>query len=165
MRAIEPFLESFRFTNFGVNLVTSDMTDEDALKRARGGEGASLSWTLGHLCFYRCRVLQALGSDRPLEFEEYNRSAGDVAQYPELAELKRTWDALAGELEGALQDVTDEQLGATGGGPHPEQRLLDSLVFVTWHEACHMGYVGGLRKELGYRATSELALEAMRKKE
>ena len=27
-----------------------------------------------------------------------------------------------------------------------------------------MGYVGGLRKELGYRATSELALEAMRKK-
>jgi len=161
MRTVEPFLESFRFTNFGVRLVTSDMTDEDALKRARGGEGASLSWTLGHLCFYRCRVLQLLKRG-PLEFEEYNASAGDVAEYPALAELKRTWDALAQELEGALDGVTDEQLGATPEGGPPKQRLLDTLVFVTWHEACHMGYVGGLRKELGYRATSELAVEAMR---
>ena len=161
MRTVEPFLESFRFTNFGVRLVTSDMTDEDALKRARGGEGASLSWTLGHLCFYRCRVLQLL-TRGPLEFEEYNASAGDVAEYPALAELKRTWDALAQELEGALDGVTDEQLGATPEGGPPKQRLLDTLVFVTWHEACHMGYVGGLRKELGYRATSELAVEAMR---
>jgi uncharacterized damage-inducible protein DinB len=162
MRAIEPFLESFRFTNFGVKLVTSDMTDEDALKRARGGEGASLSWTLGHLCFYRCRLLQLLGADRPLEFEEYDASAGDVANYPALAALTRTWEALAEELEGALDGVTDEQLGATPEGGLPKQRLLDTLVFVTWHEACHLGYVGGLRKELGYRATSELAVEAMR---
>jgi len=165
MRAIEPFLESFRFTNFGVNLVTSDMSDEDARKRARGGEGASLSWTLGHLCHYRCRVLRLLGADRPLDFEEYTKSAGDVANYPDLAELKRAWDALAEELDGALARITDEQLGATPEGGPPKQRLLDTLVFLTWHEACHMGYVGGLRKELGYRATSELAVEAMRPSE
>lgn len=158
MSMMEPFRESFRFTNFGVGLVTSDMSNEDALKRARGGEGASLSWTLGHLCFYRCRVLQLLDPERALGFEEYTGSAGDVAEYPVIGELKLAWDALASELDGALVDVTDEQLQA---GP-PKQRLLDTLVFVTWHEACHMGYVGNLRKELGYRATSELAVEAMR---
>ncbi|MHC4163294.1 MAG: hypothetical protein ACYTDU_05860 [Planctomycetota bacterium] len=41
MRMIEPLTEGFRFTSFAVGLVTSDMTKEDALERARGGEGAS----------------------------------------------------------------------------------------------------------------------------
>jgi len=163
MAQSEVFRAAFKFTNLGIDLVTSDMAEEDALKRARGGEGASLLWTIGHLMLYRCGALQKLGVDRPMEYEEYNGSAGDIETYPTLAEIKPKWDALAEELDAALKQATDEQLHGPAQGLYGGERLFSSLIFVMGHESCHLGYLGNLRLELGYRPTAVLAVEAMRK--
>jgi hypothetical protein len=162
MAMIEPFLASFGFTNFAVDLALSDVSNEQALVRQRGGEGASLAWTMGHLCAYREGALALVQPDRKLEWGDYNGSAGDIAAYPALSALKGAWDGLAKELDEALGNLTDEQIVASvQGGPHHEQRVFDKLVFYTYHEACHVGVISVIRKELGLPAISELVMRSM----
>lgn len=39
--------------------------------------------------------------------------------------------------------------------------MAEALSFFAWHEAYHIGVIGLLRVEWGYRHTHELAMEAM----
>lgn len=43
-----------------------------------------------------------------------------------------------------------------GGGPHDEKRILDTVLFLTWHEAYHIGAIGAIRREQGRKAIAEL---------
>jgi hypothetical protein len=41
-------------------------------------------------------------------------------------------------------------------GPHDEKRILDTVLFLTWHEAYHIGAIGAMRREQGRKAIAEL---------
>ena len=43
-----------------------------------------------------------------------------------------------------------------GGGPHDEKRILDTVLFLTWHEAYHIGAIGAIRREQGRKAIADL---------
>ncbi len=43
-------------------------------------------------------------------------------------------------------------------GAHGEKTALESILFLVWHEAYHVGAVGAIRKELGYPGPAELVM-------
>ena len=135
--------EQFRLTSWIVNLVLTDTSNEIAIKRARGGEGASISWLIGHMLAYRYQAMNLLGAEKENLFESFMKEdANDGGGYADIAELLTTWNELHGEFDAFLEGVSDEQLLAplpTKDGPHDEKRVLDTMAFFAWHEAHHHG--------------------------
>jgi uncharacterized damage-inducible protein DinB len=162
---MRPIADSFRFSHFIMNPVTGDITEEDAVRRARGGDGASIAWIVGHLCHFRYETMKRLGVEKPNSFAATFGEGGatDASGYPPLEELRADWSRIHAELEQVMESVTDEQLTARlsgSGTPHGEERVVDAIVFFMWHESYHTGQLGTIRKELGYPATADLAVKA-----
>ena len=136
-----------------------DLTDQDAKARSRGGTGPSIAWTIGHLCHYKVKVLELLGQPRENAFAAQfeHTAASDGSNYPPLAELAASFSALDSDLCTALASSAD-RLNAPlpGAGPHDEKRILDTVVFLTWHEAYHIGAIGAIRREQGRKAIADL---------
>ncbi len=155
-----PIAGSLQFSDFIVQTVTSDLTDEIARRRARDTEGASIAWVLGHLCHYRYEIMKLLGEDAESPFTEEFGAAGatDGTGYPAIAELVQAWKETSEKVLPLVQAATEETLTKSlGDGPHGEQRVLDSVVFFTWHEAYHLGPLGTLRAQFGLTPTATLA--------
>ncbi len=162
---MRPMAESFRFTHFIMGLVTGDLTQKQAIRRARGGQGASIAWIVGHLLHYRCQILELLGGRGSDEFAARFGSAGasDGSDYPDISQLRARWDQLHGELETVMAAVTNERLTTPVDdptAPHSEKTALDLLAFYMWHESYHMGALGMLRTDLGLPPTAQLAVQA-----
>jgi uncharacterized damage-inducible protein DinB len=163
---VRPLAENLRFSNFIMNLVIRDLSNEDAVRRARGEEGASIAWVVGHLCHYRREMMSLLGAQATDPHGEiFTGSAGDGSDYPSIFELLKRWNEIHDELAKVLESVTDDQLLsrlAAHDSPHSEKTVLESFVFLVWHESYHLGQLGTLRTQLGYPATAELAVAASR---
>lgn len=137
-----------------------DLTDADAHIRARADAGPSIAWTIGHLCHYKVQALGLLGHPKASPFAvQFDRTAAsDGGDYPRLAALLESFAAGHRDLRAALDAASAAQLDAPmpGAGPHDEKRVLDTLLFLAWHEAYHIGSIGAIRKALGRKAISEL---------
>ncbi len=157
-----PLLAGFGNAHFIMGLHLGDLKNADAVRRARNGDGASISWIVGHLLNYRCAVLRAIGVEHPNPYQEkfsFQSPATDGGDYPDIAELLADWNALHGKLNNALGDLTEDRLlGETDlhGG---DGSLLGALTFHMWHEAYHIGIMGLLRVEWGYRHTHEMVMD------
>ena len=163
---IKPILASYRFSNFIMNLVLTDLTNEQATTRSRKGEGSSISWIVGHLLDFRCQAINLFGIEREREFKEMFRYASDGSDYPDIKELKEEWDKLHNEIEAAFANITDDQITApikSENSVHEEKTVLDVITFFMWHESYHIGVIGAIRKELGLKSTSDKATEASHK--
>lgn len=148
---------TFRLTDYLVPMALEDVTDEDARKRARGDEGPSIAWLVGHMLHYRYHVMSLLGVNRPDPWKERFASAEatDGSGYPTVAELREAWDAVADEFAEAMASKTDADFERPVEGPHDEETLRDQLVFYAWHEGYHMGALGAQLKRLGYLGPAE----------
>ena len=160
-----PVVESLKFTDFIMNLVTGDLTDDLATRRARDDDGASIAWVIGHLGHYRYEIMKLLGHDADSPFAEQFGTAGatDGAGYPSVEELRSKWAELSTQVRSVVQGASDEQIMTPLGGdgsPHGEKKVLDTLVFYMWHESYHMGQLGTLRAQFGLTPTATLAMEA-----
>ena len=83
--------------------------------------------------------------------------ASDGSDYPPLADLAASFSALNGDLCTALASSVDRlDAPMPGAGPHDEKRILDTVLFLTWHEAYHIGAIGAIRREQGRKAIAEL---------
>jgi uncharacterized damage-inducible protein DinB len=136
-----------------------DLSDENAKVRSRGGAGPSISWTIGHLCHYKVKVLELLGQSRENPFSSTfeHAAATDGAEYPPLANLAASFSALNRELCTALASSADRlEAAMPGAGPHAEKRIIDTVLFLAWHEAYHIGAIGAIRREQGRKAIAEL---------
>lgn len=160
-----PIAASLGTTDFIVELVTSDLDDDTARRRARGDEGPSIAWVVGHMLHYRHAIMKLLGHERDNPFAstfgDDGASAGD--DYPDVSSLRESWRETAKAVHEVLGNATDKQIMAPLGGadsPHGEKKVLDTLVFYMWHEAYHMGQLGTLRTQLGLTPTAELAIAA-----
>lgn len=159
----DTLIGSFAITDMLIPLVLNDLSEDDARFRARGEEGPSILWTVGHLLHSRCWVLGTLGTKRDNPWSEHfgMTPATDGADYPSISETLNAWEELRVELVRVLSDATEEELATTPEkGWHEGQTVRDQVTFFGWHEGYHVGVIGALRKELGYKAPSEKIMEA-----
>ena len=86
--------------------------------------------------------------------------ASDGSDYPDIPDYRRQWEEVSAELESAIEAGHAESLDRITGStePHGEKTALDSILFLTWHEAYHVGAIGAIRKEFGYPGPAELVL-------
>ena len=79
------------------------------------------------------------------------------AGYPPLADLAASFSALNNELCTALASSADRlEAAMPGAGLHDEKRVIDSVLFLAWHEAYHIGAICAIRREQGRKAIAEL---------
>jgi hypothetical protein len=136
-----------------------DLTDQGAKARSRGGSGPSIAWTIGHLCHFKITMLGLLGQPRENPFTaQFERTpASDGSDYPPLADLAASYASLSADLCDALASSGDRlEAPMPGRGPHDEKRILDTVLFLTWHEAYHIGAIGAIRREQGRKGIAEL---------
>jgi len=163
---IKPVVDQFKFSSIVLSLATSDMKNEDAGHRLRGGKGSSVTFLMGHLLSSRYGLLNMLGAgDENPYAEQFGRNAEprDVSDYPDISEFNQAWSALADSFHAALESATDEQLlaAAPEGFPIEDQTMRGAITFLCWHESYHVGQIGGLRTELGYASTEQQVHAAM----
>ena len=149
--------------DFLMPLVLEDLTDEQARARARGHEGPSIAWAVGHLVQYRIFVMGLLGEERDNPWAEKFGSAAatDGSDYPTVADFRAEWDSVGEAFRNTLAAATEEQLDyVSEGGAHDERSLRDQAVFFAWHEGYHMGVMGAMRKSLGLLGPAEKVMAA-----
>jgi len=153
-----PIIALYGLSNGILAAGIGDLSDEDAKARSRGGTGPSIAWTIGHLCDQKIKVLQLLGRSRENPFgSTFEAAATDGSGYPPLADLAARFSTLNGELCTALASAADRlEAPMPGAGPHGEKRILDTVLFLAWHEAYHIGGIGVIRREQGRPAIAEL---------
>ena len=161
-----PVLAAYENADFVMSLQLGDLKNEDAIRRTRNGTGSSISWIVGHLLSFRCQALQSCGVERDDPYAEqfsFQAPASDGSDYPDLTQLKKDWVALHSELTTAVSGLSAEQLlaDASSSTPMEDPSVLGVLSFYAWHEAYHVGGIGMLRAEWGYRRTHELVMESM----
>lgn len=156
---IQPIIALHGVSNRILATAIGDLTDEDAKARSRGGAGPSVAWTIGHLCHYKIKILGLLGQCRENAFAAQfdHTPASDGSDYPPLAHLAASFSTLNGDVCSALASSGARLDAPTpGSGPHDEKRVLDTVLFLTWHEAYHIGAIGAIRREHGRKAITEL---------
>ena len=156
---IRPIIALHGVSNGILATSIGDLTDQDAKARSRGGTGPSIAWTIGHLCHFKLKVLELLGEPRENAFTaQFEQTpASDGRDYPPLADLAASFSALHGDVCTALASSVDRlEAPMPGAGPHDEKRILDTVLFLTWHEAYHIGAIGAMRREQGRKAIAEL---------
>jgi len=153
-----PIIALHGVSNSMLTTAIGDLTDQDAKTRSRGGTGPSIAWTIGHLCHYKIKVLELLGQPQENDFTQFEQTpASDGSDYPPLAELAASFSDLNRALCTALASSVDRLEAPTpGSGPHDEKSILDTVLFLTWHEAYHIGAIGAIRREQGRKAIVDL---------
>ena len=154
-----PIIALYGLSNRILGTAISDLSDENAKVRSRGGAGPSIAWTIGHLCHAKIKVLDLLGDSRENPFAStFENAATDGAGYPPLADLAASFAALNRDLCAALSTSADRlDAPLPGAGLHYEKRILDTVLFWAWHEAYHIGAIGAIRREQGRMEIAELA--------
>jgi uncharacterized damage-inducible protein DinB len=149
-----PIRASLRTTDGIVPLALSDLAEQDARKRVRDGEGPSIAWQIQHMLVSRYKILNLLGSRQECSIEE-----GDDT---DIEQLLRQWQEVEQKLGAVMESATDETLNrSVETGPHGEKTALDRVVFLIWHEAYHIGALGGIRKALGFAGPAELVMASI----
>lgn len=154
-----PIIALYGLSNGILGTGISDLSDENAKARSRGGAGPSIAWTIGHLCHFKIKVLELLGQSRENPFSSTfeHAAATDGADYPPLNDLAANFSALNDELCTALASSRDRlEAPMPGAGLHNEKRIIDTVLFLAWHEAYHIGAIGAIRREQGRKAIAEL---------
>jgi uncharacterized damage-inducible protein DinB len=162
----ETLMGTFGMTDFLLPMVLEGLPDVDARKRARGDEGPSISWTVGHLLHYRVFVLGLLGAKRDDPWAEKfaNTEATDGSDYPSVVELREAWERIAADFAEVMASKADADFERPVDGAHDEKTLRDQLVFFAWHEGYHMGALGAQLKRLGYLGPADKVMAARRAK-
>jgi uncharacterized damage-inducible protein DinB len=156
---LKPIAASLRTTNFILDLCLGDVDERDAKKRVRRGEGPSIAWQVGHMLDHRCKLLDLLGvaNESPYAIKYTSMAASDGGDYPGTTDFQVQWGHVFAQIERAMEAATLESLDRiVEHGAHGAKTALDSIIFLIWHEAYHMGAVGAIRKELGYPGPAEV---------
>ncbi len=134
-----------------------DGIDAAAAEAAPQPGGNSLNWVLGHIVFSRDVILKMVGQPSVLTEEElkaYQRGVNpsEIESWTPLPRLKEALDVSQERLISALERLTAEQLHRAEGSEDEGETapsLGDSLRFLHFHEAYHVGQTGLLRRLAG----------------
>ena len=155
-----PIIALYELSNGILNTGIGDLSDENAKTRSRGGEGPSIAWTIGHLCHYKIKVLNLLGQiARESVLLDLRARGGNRRRGLSAAERP------GGELFGAEHRTVHRArffrrsprgTRCPAPGSHDEKRIIDTVLFLAWHEAYHIGAIGAIRREQGRKAIADL---------
>lgn len=158
MSTASTLLATFGTTDYLLPMALEDLNDEDSRRRARGDEGPSIAWAVGHLLNYRLYVMELLGSPReenPYAGRFAEAEATDGRDYPTVAELLDEWNIVAMELRELVGAKGEEDFDRALEGSHDEKSLRELITFLAWHEGYHMGTMGAQLKAMGYLGPAE----------
>jgi len=164
---IRSLADIFAFNALSLKVGLSDVSNEQAGRRWRDGDGSSIAFLVGHLLSSRYGMLKRLGKvdDNPYA-PLFSASTGprDISEYPPLAELAKAWDEAAPRLESAIRSVSDEDLEVPAEGfPAADKTTRGLLMFLAWHESYHVGQIGLMRTEMGLPSVQSRIHEAMQR--
>ena len=163
---ILPVVTLFRFNSELLSLTLADVSPEGANRRLKEGQGSSIAYLTGHLMSSRYGLMKTLGAAREKPFKElFGAGVGskDAPDYPPFDKLRKSWTDTSKRFHAALDAIDAEQALAPGPDsfPIPDQTLRGNLTFIAWHESYHVGQIGIMRTEMGYRSMRQ-ALSAAR---
>lgn len=120
-----------------------------------GNDSNHLAWLAGHVVVHRAIVAKILGHPWSAPWEQlFARGAKLVEpeQYPDAAEIQRSFQELTQKLASALPDVSEEVLRkpVPKGQPSLDGTVGGSIALLCLHETLHVGQMNYLRKWLGY---------------
>lgn len=165
---IKSVADIYAFNSLALGPVLSDLSDEEAGKQVRQGEGSSITFLVGHLLSSRTGLLKRFQETTENPFAELfggNSTAQEASAYPSIGELATAWGEVAGRLQSTLESLTEEQILAPAEGfPIADQTARGALMFMAWHESYHVGQIGMMRTELGKPSLQARLYEAMQKK-
>jgi len=155
--AIAHAAEEFRINNnFTLNFV-KDLSPEEWLKRPEGCVN-HVAWIVGHVIWARKSVLTRLGAEWSapwLGMFARGEKIDESAAYPSPDTLMQAWQDVAGALQHALENASDEvvaQPAPKPGPPSADGRLSGTIGFLAWHETYHVGQISYLRGLLGHKS-------------
>ena len=155
----------YSFNSLAMRPALSDLSDEEAGRRCRDGEGNSITFLVGHLLASRVGLLKRFGETTENPFGNLfggSTAAQDAAAYPSISELASAWDDVADRLQATLESLTEEQLREVAEGlPVPDQTARGATMFMAWHESYHLGQIGMLRVEMEKPSVQARLYEAM----
>lgn len=138
-----------------------DAGDDDWFRIPRGGV-THLAWQVGHLAMaqYMLTLYRLRGKEPDDEeliskaflryFLKGTQPKADASQYPPMADIRATFDAVHEQVMQTLAEYPPEELDESVGEPYViAPTRLGSLFFCAHHEMLHAGQIGLLRRCLG----------------
>jgi hypothetical protein len=147
--------ENYRFNSGFLTRMVSDIPHEDWLRHP-DGQCNHIVWIVGHVIWTRKALLGRLGTEwaQPwLGLFARGVKCEDAGAYPSPDTLLEAWGEVSGELDRALDSVSDEVLAqpATNGPPSADGKYSGIVNFLAIHETYHLGQASYLRSWLGYK--------------
>lgn len=153
-QSLKPIYEILSLHNKLFNIATSDVSDEDANKRING-KGNSFIHLAGHVTSTRFYMAALLGlkEENPLG-DVFNGDFDPEADLPSLQKIVEVFDDITPKLMAQLESVDTNHLSGDLPQQFPieEQNILGGLSFLAEHEGYHIGQIGYLRVQLGYKS-------------
>ena len=152
----EKLLKMFRINYQATKVNIEGISDQASLVRPRPA-GNSVNWVFGHIIASRKLILELVGEETvltPGEAFPYRRGAGDedMPNLTPFSRLKEAFSLSQTSLKRGMQKLSENDLNSVlnkDDGSEQESTLLDSLTFLQFHEAYHVGQLGLLRRLIG----------------
>ncbi|MEM7352286.1 MAG: DinB family protein [Acidobacteriota bacterium] len=162
---IKSVADIYAFNTLSVRACLQGLANDDAGRRWRQGEGSSILFLVGHILSSRVGLLRRFGAAEENPYAELfgaGAETRDPADYPTIEELARGWDDVAARFESTLESLTEEQILAPAEGlPVPDRTGRGALMFLSWHESYHVGQLGLMLTEMGYKSLQARVHEAL----
>ncbi|HEY5219275.1 MAG TPA: DinB family protein [Gemmatimonadaceae bacterium] len=154
-------LEILRLNSRLLRNCLQGMTDEQSLGRPDDRANSAI-WVAVHMTRSRYGLLKRLGVELANPLPPHviaAKSIDEVTEWPPVADVVSAWNAAARALESRISAVTAAELDAPVDVKFPvhEQTNFGALVFLTQHDAYHLGQLSLLRKQAGLPAMSYAA--------
>lgn len=133
----------FRFNSFVINKNLEDISHEESLITAPAG-GSCINWVLGHVILTRDYLHELLGIEKMCDekFESvYSRGTEKVSREDAVGikELIEKYNLSQERLMKALDEIDIRS----------DEKLLEEIPGLSFHEAYHAGQTGILRRVIG----------------
>lgn len=133
----------FKFNAFVFNKNLEDLTQDESLMTPAEG-GSCINWILGHILLTRDYIHELLGMEKICSKEfgkTYEKGSGKINS-GQAEDIKELLAKLKTSQERLMKVLDEKDLRL-------EQKLLDEIPALSFHEAYHAGQTGILRRIIG----------------
>ena len=148
--SVEALQKMYGINHRALEMNVKDLSHEDSLIQPPGG-GNCLNWVAGHVVANRTFILGLVG-EQPIwseaEMEAYKRGSApikDGSRARKFEQIVADFSRSQERLRAGLGRLTEEDLARKKG----DETIGDSLRFLQFHEAYHIGQMGLLRRMAG----------------
>lgn len=151
---LAPLIEIYK-TSGNIFLHALSDISEDDIARTPDDKTNNLLFIAGHLLTSRVILGRIVGMKDEVPFEgKFGRGEPlkDKSEYPGIGEIKTLWKDFSDKLIARLESIDQETLAQKAPYEFPigDPSVTGAVAFMAFHEACHIGQIGMIRKMFGY---------------